>query len=144
MTEIRKDDLKLALFSCKLLLQVPSQNSYTLKREEHLGSWKIKKLHLAVYFSHLCSNLSLTHFSPQQAKRRNLQTHLLFRKPGFYPCHRVLHSLEWSLCTSVISSTKHVAIIIRELILYRKSFEKGAIKAPSVFSICNYTQFSLV
>lgn len=48
------------------LLQVRSQNSYTLKREEHVGSLKIQKLHLAVYFSHLCSALSLTQFSPQR------------------------------------------------------------------------------
>lgn len=142
----KEEWLKISLIQLQAsvaLLQVRSQNSYTLKHKEHLGSLKIQKLHLAVYFSHLCSTLSLTHFSLQQAKRRNLQTHLLFRKPGFYPCRRVLHSLE-NLCTSVISSTKHVAIIIRELILYKKSFEKGAIKAPSVFSICNYTQFSLV
>lgn len=109
------------------MLQVQSQNSYTSKCEEHQRSIKVQKLYLTIYSSLLCSAL----LSLQPAKRRNLQSNLVFRKPGFYPCHRVLHSPEWSLSTSVISSAKHVGVIIRELILCRLLGEHHLGKAPS-------------
>lgn len=136
MTEIMRDSLKLALVSPKLL-QLCCNFSRKTKCEECPRTIQIHKLHLRIYSSFLCSTFKLTLFS---CNRQRDGTFRHSENLGF------ILAMDFCVVLSGVFAPQQCHLqnmwgnyegTHSVQTALRTSFGKGAVKAQSLFCICD-------